>query len=267
MSNLQLLEDALEYIEEHLLENVKTEEIAAHCYCSKSTLEKLFRNVNNISVHDYIVRRKMVLAARMLRSGEKSNLLELALQLGYQSNEAFSRAFRKVWQCNPSQYARRYPFAELYPRLLGAPVKGETAMSKNVDISELYDLFTQRRSCWFVCVDIRHMTSINQISRKAGDLAILETMNRLAESAGEEDVPFRIGGDEFVLLTNSSDQAYACSIVEKMQAKNGASFNFEGQFVPVALHFSVMQCQSPSSVRYQELFQALHSNIEENKRP
>jgi len=54
-----LLVEALEFIEDHLRENLKTEEIADKCCCSKSTLEKMFRCVNRISVHEYIIRRRM----------------------------------------------------------------------------------------------------------------------------------------------------------------------------------------------------------------
>ena len=141
MNNLQLLAHALSYMEEHMSESLRTEDIAAGCYCSKSSLEKLFRNVNNISVHDYIVRRKMVIAAKELQAGS-ANILELALSLGYNSNEAFTRAFRRVWNCNPSEYSTKYRFSGLYPRLSSTPLEGEFSMKKNVDISELYDIFT-----------------------------------------------------------------------------------------------------------------------------
>ena len=66
---------------------------------------------------------------------------------------------------------------------------------KRVDISELYDLFVQRRGCYFVCCDIDHLIPINEISNKAGDLAILESLRRMEAVAGAEDVIFRIGGD------------------------------------------------------------------------
>lgn len=55
MDNMELLATALEYIENHLEEDVRTEDAAKSCFCSKSTLEKLFRCVMNISVRDYIV--------------------------------------------------------------------------------------------------------------------------------------------------------------------------------------------------------------------
>ena len=47
-------------------QDIKTADIAVVCYCSKSTLEKLFRCVNNISVRAYLIRRRMTLAAKAL---------------------------------------------------------------------------------------------------------------------------------------------------------------------------------------------------------
>ena len=67
MRRVELLLTALEYIENHLRDEIRTEDITGACFCSKSTLEKLFRSVNRISVHDYLVRRRMMKAARMLK--------------------------------------------------------------------------------------------------------------------------------------------------------------------------------------------------------
>lgn len=66
MSNLALLTEALEFMENHISDEIKTEDIAKECHCSKSALEKMFRCVNGISVHDYLVRRRMMRAARQL---------------------------------------------------------------------------------------------------------------------------------------------------------------------------------------------------------
>lgn len=264
MNNLQLLSDVLSYIEENISESLRTEEIAAHCYCSRSTLEKLFRNVNNISVHDYIVRRKMVIAARALRADSETNILFLALSLGYNSHEAFTRAFRRVWNCNPSEFTASCSFTELFPKFASSPLEGELSMKKNVDISEMYDLFKERSSCWFVCCDIQRLIPINDISFKAGDLAILEAMKRISEAAGDDDVMFRIGGDEFAVLTGSEDREYAEKIAESIIARNGETFDFEGRKIPLSLYASVTRSET-KNVKYSELFQKLHSAIDRNK--
>ena len=82
MGKLELLVDALDYIEAHLREEIRTEDVAEACYCSKSNLEKLFRRVNRISVHDYVVRRRMSLAARELYDHPDTRLIDLAVEYG-----------------------------------------------------------------------------------------------------------------------------------------------------------------------------------------
>ena len=265
-NNLELLAAALEYLEAHLEEDVRTEDVAAACYCAKSTLDKLFRCVMTISIHDYVVRRRMMKAAKLLHEDPETGILSVALRFGYSTNESFTRAFRKVWNCNPSEFRSKTRFTELYPRFLLPEENGEEEinMRKRVDISELYDFFVQRRGCYFVCCDIHRLMEINEISRRAGDLALLTQLERLNEAAGEEDVIFRIGADEFVVLTDSRDAQYAESIADKLREKNGEPILFEGREIPLILYVSVTKL-SDDVVRYNELFAKLQQTIKENK--
>lgn len=266
MNNLELLSASLAYMEDHLCEDIKTEDVARECYCSKSTLEKLFRCVEHISVHDYIVRRRMMKAARLMLENQEMAILDIALMYGYSTNESFTRAFKQVWHCKPSEFRKNSRFSELFPRFVVPLESGDDYMRnrRHVDISELYDLFRNRQDCYFVCCDIAYMIKINEISRKAGDLAIIEEMRRMEECSGPEDVVFRIGGDEFALLTNSSDKNYAEEIAAKIRALNGTTFEYEGQQIPLNLYASVAQFQE-SPLRYNELFTSLHTAIKESK--
>lgn len=266
LGNIGLLAEALEYIELHISDEICTEDIAKACYCSKSTLEKLFRYVNGISVHDYLVRRRMMKAARLLIQEPELPILDIALRYGYGTNESFSRAFRNVWNLNPSEFRSEGRFSELYPRLLTPDLKGDDYMKqrKPVDISELYDFFVSRRDCYFVCCDIKSLIPINEISRRAGDLAILETMRRMSGAAGEEDVVFRIGGDEFALLTNSGNEEYARQIADQVRAHNGESFDYEGQQIPLSLYVGVTRFEK-GTLKYDELFSGLHHAVKELK--
>ena len=99
MRRVELLLTSLEYIEGHLRDDIRTEDVAAACFCSKSTLEKMFRCVNWISVHDYIVRRRMMQAARLLAGSPERTILDIALEYGYSTHESFARAFKQVWNC------------------------------------------------------------------------------------------------------------------------------------------------------------------------
>lgn len=266
MNNMDLLSSALEYIENHLENEIKTEDIARECYCSKSSLEKMFRCVNNVTVREYLVRRRMMKAARLLAERPQTGILEIALQYGYSTNESFTRAFKQVWNCTPSEFRSHPRFLELFPRINRPLENGDAYMKqrRNVDISELYDLFASRRDCYFVCCDIKNMIAINEISRKAGDLAILEAMKRLSEAAGEEDVVFRIGGDEFAILTSSTEEQAAQALADRIRNENEQTFCFEGGQIPLSLYVGAAKFSAPV-VRYNELFTGLHTVIKESK--
>ena len=264
MQNIKLLMTALEYIEFHLCEEIKTEDVANICFCSKSTLEKLFRRVHDISMHEYIVRRRMMLAAKKISQQPHMSILDIAIEYGYSTHESFARAFEQIWNCKPSAF-RTAKFVELFPRFNVPPKKGDYYIinRKHVDISELYDLFQERKDCFFVLCDIKHLIPINDISRKAGDLAILEQMRRMTAASDEEDIVFRIGGDEFCILTASSEAVYAERIADSIRSMNNQTFSYENQEIPLSLHVttvSLKECQ-----RYEEVFAGLHNAIKDAK--
>jgi len=263
MENLLFLAEALGYIEENLTENIKTEDIAEALFCSKSKIEKLFRYFNHITIRDYIVRRRMSKAAAEIRENPKISFLDLAIKYGYSSNEAFTRAFMQVWHITPSQYRknpRRYvlfPGYYLHPEIM----EDEKMMDrKKVDISELYDFMKERKNCYIVAADIKSLIPINEISHEAGDIAILESLSRLDEVAGKDDIIFRVGGDEFVILTDSDDEAYALSLKEKILAKNGGEIRYKETGIPLHLYVTYFKPEK-ENLRYSELFLKIQEEL------
>ena len=73
---------------------------------------------------------------------------------------------------------------------------------------------------------------------------------------GSEDVVFRIGGDEFALLTNSREQAYAQKLKEKTLAMNEQPIQFEGENIPLSLYAKTVKIED-KTVRYAEMFPKL----------
>lgn len=264
MQNIQLLMMALEYIESHLSAEINTQNIADHCFCSKSTLEKLFRRVHDISVHDYIVRRRMMLSAKKISQQKERSILDIALEYGYSTHESFARAFEQVWNCKPSEF-RTTKYTELFPRLITPFTKGDPFIMqrKHVDIGELYDLLQERKDCFFVLADIKGLIPINEISRKAGDLAILEQMRRLTSVAGKDDAVFRIGGDEFCILTSKNEREYAEELAQSIRQMNDETFSYENQEIPLTLYVSTVSLKDCQHC--DEVFTKLHHAIRQSK--
>lgn len=265
MENLLLITGVLEFLEENLTEDIKTNDIAEKFYCSKSTVEKLFRFTTNMSIRDYLVRRRMSRAAKDIREG--ASFLDLALKYGYSSHEAFTRAFKSVWHVTPSEYKHNPAKCELFPALRLEPSLMEDKKMKDrkkVDISELYDYIKERRDCYFVGADIKNLIPINEISRKAGDLAILTAISRLEAAAGPEDIVFRIGGDEFVALTNSAEKTYAEGIMHEILSHNEETFSYEGTQIPLSLYATCYKIEY-SNLKYAQLFSQMQQELDRIK--
>ncbi len=269
MANIELLMRSLSFIEDHLDSEIQTEEIAEACYASKSSLEKTFRTAAGFSVHDYMVRRKMMKAAQLLIQKPQLNILDAAVEYGFSSHEAFTRSFYSVWNTNPKEFREKYAFRgkvpELFPKIMGFyKLEGENYMRRAVDISQMYDFLKERQNSYFVCADIVRLVPINEISHRAGDLALSETMKRLLDCSSDEDVVFRIGNDEFALLTASTDIKYAEQIREKIIALNGNCFDFEDKKIPLELYVVITKLDA-GSLKYTELFGKLMGAIDREK--
>ena len=265
VNKVELLTRALSYLEANLTEKITTEDVAKACYCSKSTLEKLFRCVSHISVHDYIIRRRMSIAAKTLFTEPETGVLEIALLYGYNSHEAFTRAFKQVWNCTPSEFRSRTRYSEIFPRLTFDLEKGDTIMKK-VDISELYDLLKEREGCHYIIGDIVGLIPINDIAHAAGDLALIEALNRLSRVAGDEDVVFRIGADEFVLLTDSKDPQYIKKLASEIESQNGNTFTYEDKEIPLSLYVLSSTLNKGARGDSSEMFSQFQQTINDFKK-
>jgi len=267
MEKVILITEALELIEAGLTEDINADYLAQNLFCSKSTIEKLFKYVTNTSIKDYIIRRRMSKAAKDLMNNPQITLLDLAVKYGYGSNESFTRAFKGVWHVNPSDYRKNPKRYELFPAYkLDTELMEDISMitRKKVDISELYECIKARQNCYIVGVDINHLVPINDISYEAGDIAILTALSRLESATGPDDIVFRVGGDEFVALTSATDEKYAQGIVDSILAHNGEPIKYKEKEIPLSLYATSYKIEG-NNLRYSELFTKVQDEIQKVK--
>lgn len=86
------LNQAMDYIEEHLTEEVSFDELAKKTGISVYHFKRTFSFISGMSLAEYIKKRRLAEANLALLAGEK--VTDVAFKYGYQSIEGFSRAFR-----------------------------------------------------------------------------------------------------------------------------------------------------------------------------
>jgi AraC family transcriptional regulator len=257
---------AVEVIEENLCEEMTREYLATQSYVSLSKLEKLFRFALNCSIKEYITKRRITLAAEDLKNGAGS-VTEIAVKYCYTSSEVFCRVFKSIWGVSPSLFALKWRFTGIFPKRDPMNfLKGEDIemARKRVDISDAYDFFKQQAGTFVICFDIQSLMPINEISIKAGDIAILETASRINDIMTDDMLLLRIGGDEFALFTGLRELSQAKTLLDAVLARNGDKFNFNGQGIPLTVWAGITTVPD-TSLRYSEFFSDMHGTIQESK--
>lgn len=122
---------AIDYIEEHLSEKLDLDIVANAVHYSKYHLHRTFTTSVGLTMHDYIKRRKLTEAAKLLVFSKKT-IIEIALIAGYESQQAFTSVFKDMYKKSPNKYRKEQEF---YPLQLRFVLKKENLFSK--DISEL----------------------------------------------------------------------------------------------------------------------------------
>lgn len=105
MNWFELVNKATAYIETHISEDIILEDIAKHCNVSYHYFSKTFTMITGYTLKEYIRNRRITLASYEV-SNTNHRILDIGIKYGYSSNEAFSRAFKKIHGINPS-YARK----------------------------------------------------------------------------------------------------------------------------------------------------------------
>ena len=94
------------YTDEHIEENLKSEEVATQIGMSRSYFSTRFKEITGDTFHNYVISRKMQAAARKMAKGTE-NITQIASDLGYDNFYYFTKVFSKEYGCTPTEYAGR----------------------------------------------------------------------------------------------------------------------------------------------------------------
>lgn len=98
----ELLDQVLEYIDQHLHEKITLSEVAHHFYVSQSTITQTFRNKLGLSFYRCVTQGRLIAAKRLIE-GDQS-LESIAEAVGFTDYSAFYRAFKQEYGISPRQY-------------------------------------------------------------------------------------------------------------------------------------------------------------------
>ncbi|NLN46262.1 MAG: AraC family transcriptional regulator [Clostridiaceae bacterium] len=100
------IQKTLDYMEDHIGEDLRIEQLAEMASLSVFYYQRLFSRLVKKPVREYIKLRRLAGASAML-GDKRKRLLDIALDFGFGSHETFTRAFKEAYGMTPAQYRNR----------------------------------------------------------------------------------------------------------------------------------------------------------------
>jgi len=142
MEWLERMNRAMDYIELNLTEDIELGEIARRACCSSHEFQRMFSFITNVTLAEYIRRRRLTLAALELQSNEGKRVIDIAVKYGYESPVSFARAFQSLHGITPAMARQAGNTFKAYPRLsFLISIKGAEAMNCRIEAKESFEVF------------------------------------------------------------------------------------------------------------------------------
>ncbi len=178
---------ALWYIESHLDDDVRLEAVAESVGVSRFHLSRAFTEAIGTSLTGYARARRLTVAARALTDGP-ADILAVALNAGYGSHEAFTRAFRQHFGVTPEQF-----------RLSGRQANPQLQEPIRMHPSVVTSLTSPR----IVSSEAKLILGLSQPCPAAGDPGIPGLWNRFVPYISH--IQGKVGNAAYGVMYNSDD--------------------------------------------------------------
>ncbi|GIP19985.1 AraC family transcriptional regulator [Paenibacillus sp. J22TS3] len=179
MNTLENLNQAMNYIEDHLLEEIDLKEAAKHAFCSEYHFTRMFSFLAGVTLSEYIRRRRLTLAAFELVNGQH-RILDIAVKYGYQSADAFSRAFQGMHGLTPSEARNHGQPLKAYPRMtFQLTIKGGEQMNYRIVEKEAFRIVGLSKRVPIVFQGVNPEISAMAESLKEEDIQELKALSNV----------------------------------------------------------------------------------------
>jgi AraC family transcriptional regulator len=138
MDFLKNMNEAINYIEENLTNDIDFKEVARRAFCSEYHFRRMFSFLTGITLSEYIRRRRLTLAAFELKDSNVK-VIDIAMKYGYNSPDSFTRAFQNLHGITPSEARNNGHSLKAYPRItFHLSIKGGNEMNYRIVEKEAF---------------------------------------------------------------------------------------------------------------------------------
>ena len=134
--SIQLIRQAICYMEEHLYEDINYADVAKSIHMSSYNFHRTFSFIAGMTANEYIRSRRLTLAAQELQATDIS-VIDAAYKYGYESPESFSKAFSRFHGSTPKQAKQKGTKLHLFnPLVIKITLEGGSIMDYRMEHRE-----------------------------------------------------------------------------------------------------------------------------------
>lgn len=245
------IQNAINYIEEHLTEEINYDKVAEKAACSSFYFQRIFSILCDISLGEYIRNRRLTLAGNELNASD-IKVIDIALKYGYESPESFTRAFSKFHGITPSEAKKN-----------GSKLKSFSRLSVKITLSggSMMDYKIVEKGAFEIIEKVEAHSIENDVNAKSiPDFWTKShndgTVKTLLENT--TDRTFIFG----VCYGNSSDRAktFDYSIGAVYNKKAAVPEGFRRNTIP-ARTWAIFECKGPMPKAMQDMWHKITSEF------
>jgi len=199
----KFIKSSLDYIEQNLKTDITSDELAQMTGYSVGHYCRMFKQITDLSVTNYISKKRINYALAEISSGRKA--IDVVLEYGFDTYAGFYKAFVKMYGCSPTKYLNIYKNLtpeELEEIIMDYNKLAEEAM-KNYDIKHSLIEFTDKWDSSLISIHVNTIEHLYKVTDDKGEVYDL----RLTEF-------FEFSDSELNKYDAATDKAMISSIVE-----------------------------------------------------
>ncbi|MDC7293484.1 AraC family transcriptional regulator [Butyrivibrio sp. DSM 10294] len=144
MDWVRTINDAIEYMEENLTEDITLADISKAVNLSAFHFQRAFTLLTGMSPAEYLRKRRLSQAASELVKGD-GKVIDIALKFGFNSPESFTKAFTRFHGVSPAQAKKGEPIQFMSRYTVQITIKGGSIMEYKIEKWEEMDLLVHAK--------------------------------------------------------------------------------------------------------------------------
>jgi AraC-like DNA-binding protein/Ser/Thr protein kinase RdoA (MazF antagonist) len=142
MDNVDIIQRSIDYIEENLKTDITAEELSNKAGFSLFHYYRIFQSEVGMPVMQYVLRRRLINAIFEISLNGK--IIDIALSYGFDTHAGFFKAFRREFDCSPSQYLKKHILKKPYKINLKQEVCMMITRKKITEVLENWSLENEK---------------------------------------------------------------------------------------------------------------------------